>query len=155
MKRKIYVTARERKADQLKGFLVFPIVNIPLWIIVQFIFSQMSTQGTTKDLSSFALVRDLILALPWLVNGVVLVLALVFRPQFGVGYIAFIAIAITVSTALSVLFVAACFVSILSALFIGPLALGVFTILMLISLYIVGRAALNLVRRWLSSDENT
>ncbi len=155
MKRKVYVTARERKADQLKGFLAFPIVNVPLWIILQFIFSQMSTHRATTDLSSFALVRDLILALPWLINGSVLALAFVFRPQFGVGYVAFIAIAVTVSMALSVLFVAACFVSILSAIVIGPLALGVFAILMLGGLYGLGLAVVTLVRSWQSSDENT
>ena len=85
----------------------------------------------------------------------VLVLAFVFRPQFGVGYIAFIAIAITVVTALSVLFVAACFVSIVSAYVIGPLALGVFAILMLGGLYFLGRAALSLLQSWEASDENT
>ncbi len=113
MKRKVYVTARERKADRIKGFCAFPIVNVLLWIIAQMIDSLLPTQAATTDLPSFMPVELLFFALPWLVNGTVLALAFLFRPEFGVGYIAFVAVAITVAVALSVLFVAACFVYIL------------------------------------------
>ncbi len=155
MKRKVYATSRERKADQIKGFWAFPIVNVPLWIISQMMYSQLPTRVATTDLSSFAPVRALISALPWLVNGIVLVLSFLFRPQFGVGYVAFIAIAITAVTALSVLFVAACFVSILSAAVIGNLAIGLFAVLMLGGLYYLSLFARSLFRSWQSSHENT
>ena len=155
MKRKVYATSRERKADQIKGFWSFPIVNVPLWIISQMIYSQLPTQAATTDVSSFAQVRALVTALPWLVNGIVLGLAFLFRPQFGVGYLTFIAIAITMVTALSVIFVAACFVSILSAAVIGQLAVGLFAVLMLGGLYYLGLFARSLFRSWQSSHENT
>ncbi len=155
MKRKVYVTARERKADQITGFWAFPIVNVPLWIISQLIYSQLPTLAATTDRSSFELVYVLIVALPWLVNGSVLALAFLFRPQLGVGYIAFITIAIMAFTALSFLFVAACFVSILSAIVLGPLAYGLFAILMVGGLYGLGLAALSLFRSWQASHENT
>jgi hypothetical protein len=142
MKRKVYVTARERRADQIKGFLACPIANVLLWVIWPVIYSLALTQGATTDWSSFALVQALNLALPWLVNGCVLVLAFVFRPQFAIGYVAFIAVAITAATALSCLFVAACFVSImLSGNSINPPVLEVFAILVLGGLCGLGLAA--------------
>jgi len=134
MKRKVYTTTRERKADQIKGFWACPIVNVPLWLISQ-------TMATAP--------------LPWLVNGVVLALAFVFRPQFGVGYVAFIAIATAVVTVFGVVFVAACFVSLLSAAVIGNLAIALFAVLMLGGLYYLALFARSLFRAWQSSHENT
>ncbi|HLA08462.1 MAG TPA: hypothetical protein VJ022_13520, partial [Anaerolineales bacterium] len=132
MKRKFYATSRERKADQIKGFLAFPLVNVPLgiilWMILQMIdWMRYSQRIDSQELTwvsdlPWLVIRELVSTLPWLVNGIVLVLAFLFRPEFGVGYVAFIAIAITASTALSVLFVAACFVTFLSAIVIGDLA---------------------------------
>ena len=111
MKRKVYTTRRERMIDQVLGFLAFPLVNIPLgiilWIIPQTsIFSRISNPELSLVLIS---------ALPWLVNGIVIILAFLFRPQLGVGYIAFIAIALTLVAVLSVAFVAACFVTLVIA----------------------------------------
>ena len=122
-----------RMDDQIIGFLAFPLVNVPLWIISQRVDSS---------------------ALPWLVNGIVLALAFLFRPQFGVGYIAFIGIAITVVTVLSVLFVAACFVSILSAAVIGPLAIALFVFLMSGGLYGLAVIVGYLIKIWQSSYKN-
>ena len=122
-----------RMDDQIIGFLAFPLVNVPLWIISQRVDSS---------------------ALPWLVNGIVLALAFLFRPQFGVGYIAFIGIAITVVTVLSVLFVAACFVSILSAAVIGPLAIALVVFLMSGGLYGLAVIVGYLIKIWQSSYKN-
>ena len=122
-----------RMDDQIIGFLAFPLVNVPLWIISQRMESW---------------------ALPWIVNGIVLALAFLFRPQFGVGYIAFIGIAITVVTVLSVLFVAACFVSILSAALIGPLAIALFVFLMSGGLYGLAVIVGYLIKIWQSSYKN-
>ena len=129
----------KRMDDQIIGFLAFPLVNVPLgvtlWNISQRIDSQLPT---------------LVLALPWLVNGIVLTLAFLLRPDFGVGYIAFIGAAITVVTALSVLFVAACFVSILSAALIGDLAIGLFVFLMAAGLLGLGVLAIYVFQSWWS-----
>ncbi len=123
----------KRMDDQIIGFLAFPLVNIPLWIISQRIDSS---------------------ALPWIVNGIVLALAFLFRPQFGVGYIAFIGIAITVVTVLSVVFVAACFVSVLAATVIGPLAIVLFVFLMAAGLFGLGVVVSYLIKIWQSSYKN-
>jgi hypothetical protein len=155
MKRKVYVTTRVRKADQIKGFWAFPFVNVPLWFIVQTLQSQVPIPAAA--IGQIILVRTpvWIVALPWLVNGSVLILAFIFRPQFAVGYVAFIASAFTVVIALSVLFVAACFVSILSAAVIGPLAILLFAILMLVGLYYLGRLGVSVFRSWQSSNGNS
>jgi hypothetical protein len=144
MKRKDYVTGRERMTYQIIGFLAFPLVNVPLGIILWMISQRIDSQLLT-----------LVLALPWLVNGIVLVLAFLLRPEFGVGYIAFIGVTITVVTALSVLFVAACFVSILSAAVIGDLAIWLFVLLMVGGVCGLAALAIYLLMIWQSSRENT
>lgn len=123
----------KRIDDQIIGFLAFPLVNVPLGIISQRMESW---------------------ALPWIVNGIVLALAFLFRPQFGVGYIAFIGIAIIVVTVLSIVFVAACFVSILSAAVIGPLAIVLFVFLMSAGLYGLAIIVGYLIQIWQSSSKN-
>ena len=144
MKRKVYATRRERMTYHIIGFLAFPLVNVPLglllWMISQRIDSQLFT---------------LVSVLPWLVNGIVLVLAFLLRPEFAIGYIAFIGFAITASTALSVLFVAACFVSVLSAAVIGDLAIALFVVLMLGGLFVLAVVAIHVFRSWWSSYDNT
>jgi len=142
MKRKVYATRRERMTDQIIGFLAFPLVNVPLGIIFWMISQRIDSPLPT-----------LVSALPWLVNGIVLVLAALLRPELAMGYVAFIAIAITASTALSVLFVAACFVVIPLALVIGDLANWVFVLLMLVGLYGLAVFAIRVFWDWWSSHD--
>ena len=142
MKRKIYATRRERMTYQVIGFLAFPLVNVPLWILL----------GILSQLASSSSLTILLSAVPWLVNGIVIVLALLFHPEFGVGYVVFIGAAVAVVTVLSIVFVAACFVTILSASVIGEnLAIGLFAVLMLGSLAALGGLAIYVFLRWLSS----
>ena len=142
MKRKVYATRRERMTDQIIGFLAFPLVNVPLGIIFWMISQRIDSPLPT-----------LVSALPWLVNGIVLVLAALLRPELAMGYVAFIAIAITASTALSVLFVAACFVVIPLALILGDLANWVFVLLMLVGLYGLAVFAIRVFWDWWSSHD--
>ena len=144
MKRKVYATRRERMTYQIIGFFAFPLVNIPLGIILWMILLRIPSQFQT-----------LVLVLPWFINGIVIVLAFLLHPEFGVGYIACIGTAIGVGTALSVLFVAACFVTIISAAVIGDqLAIGLFVVLMLGGLAALGALAVYAFQYWLSSFKN-
>ena len=105
MKRKVYTTRRERMIDRIIGFLAFPLLNAPLGIILW-----ITLQTTTLSrMSNPMLLRVLVSALPWIVNGLVLVLAFLLRAEFGYGYIAFIFGAVAVATVVGVVFVAACF----------------------------------------------
>jgi hypothetical protein len=97
MKRKIYTTRRERMTDQIIGFLAFPLVNVTLWISLLRVSEIIDSQLLATPVS----------ALPWLVNGSVVALALLLRPEFGVGYITFIGVAVAVVMALGVMVVAA------------------------------------------------
>ena len=139
MKREDYTTRRGRMTYHIMGFLAFPLVNVPLGIILWNISQEIDSQLPTWAL-----------ALPWLVNGIVLALAFILRPDFAVGYIAFIGFAVTVVTALSVLFVAACFVSILSAAVIGDLAIGLFVVLMAAGLLGLVVLAIYVFQSWWS-----
>jgi hypothetical protein len=105
MKRKVYTTGRERIIDRIIGFLAFPLLNAPLGIIL-WIIPQTNILSPTSN----ATLLLLLAALPWIVNGLVLVLAFLLRPEFGYGYIAFIFDAVAVATVVGIAFVAACFV---------------------------------------------
>jgi hypothetical protein len=129
----------KRMDDQILGFVAFPLVNIALWIFSQRVDSQLPARAS---------------ALPWVINGIVIALALLFRPDFGVGYVAFVGIAVIVVTMLSVVFVAACFVSILSAAVIGPLAIGLFVLLMAGGLFGLAVVVGYLIKIWQSSYKN-
>ena len=144
MKRKVYNTRRERMTDQVIGFLAFPLLNVPLGII----FSMISQRNDSQSLM-------LVSALPWLINALVLVLAALLRPELAMGYIGFIAIALTATSALSVLFVAACFVTFISVPILGELANLLFVLLMLGGLYGLTVFAIRVFRDWWSSRKNT
>jgi len=92
---------------------------------------------------------------PWLVNGIILVLAAVLRPEFAFGYISFIGTAVAVVIALSFVVVAACFVTIPLAPNIGDQwAIGLFVVLILGGLAGLGALAIYVFLSWLSLYKN-
>ena len=109
MKRQVYTTARERRTDQIVGFIAFPIVNFTLWYVID------------RLLVSAIAPRSIVLLLPWIVNGAVLGMAFLFRPQMGVGYIAWPGLMCLPTIACSPC-LAACFVPIAQDLFRHPSA---------------------------------
>ena len=145
MKRKVYITRRERMIDQILGFLAFPLVNVPLGIVLWLISERIDSQ----------LLAALVSALPWLVNGIVLVLAVLLRPEFAIGYVTFIGAAVAVVTALSVVVVAACFVIIPLAPVLGDLVNWVFIFLIGAGLLGLAVLAIYLFTNWWSSHDNT
>ena len=144
MKRKVYTTRRERMIDQIIGFLAFPLVNVPLGIVLLTISERIDSQ----------LLAALVSALPWLVNGIVLVLAVLLRPEFAIGYVTFIGAAVAVVTALSVVVVAACFVIIPLAPVLGDLVNWVFIFLIGAGLLGLVLLAIELSINWWSSSKN-
>ena len=148
MKRKVYTTRRERRTDEIIGFLAFPLVNVPLWIFLLLVAQMIDSQ----------LLETLVSALPWLVNGSVVVLALLLRPEFAIGYIAFIAFAVTLVTALGILFVAACFVTFVTVLAFSDMSdQMVVLVIALIAVGLLGLSgiaiylAIYVFQRWRSS----
>ncbi len=106
MKRKNYTTARKRKIDQIIGFAAFPLVNIVLWLVANSLARRVATASLEL---SYDEARTYLLLFAWSTNAIVLLLAFVFRPQFGVGYIVSIGVAMCMPLVLGVLFVTACF----------------------------------------------
>jgi hypothetical protein len=137
MKRKVYTTRRDRMIDRIIGFVAFPLVNVPLGIIFWIIPPRIDSPSLM-----------LVAVLPWLVNGIVLVLAFLLRPEFGFGYIAFIGGAVAVATAVSIASVAACFVVIPLAPVLGDLTGLVFACLMAAGLLALGVAAYQIIKSW-------
>lgn len=143
MKRKVYATRRGRMRDQILGFLAFPLLNIPLGIML----------GALKQRIDPSWLM-LIAALPWLVNGSLLVLAFLLRPAFAIGYIAFIGSAVAAVIALSVVVVAACFVTIPLLLVVGDFGNWVFILLVAVGLFGLAVWTVDLFTNWWSSSKN-
>ena len=161
MKRKVYVSQRERKKDQLIGFVAFPLINLALVVVTNQLLAEAvaAHRGRLRDDP----ILTNILPLPWIANGIVLAVAFLLRPEFAVGYVAFIAAAAVAVIALSGLFLAACFTTIGLGLVIdqmikglgSALALLVFGGLMLMGIVFLGDKAYTLARNWWSADEST
>lgn len=112
LKRKVYTSARERKIDQLIGGGVFILVNIIVWLVILLLTGLPRTGPFTPPTGERA---TLILLLPWIVNGAVFALALIFRPQLAIGYIALPGLLLFAGIWLGVLFFGACLIGVVAA----------------------------------------
>lgn len=150
MKYKEYQTVRERKIDQLIGLIAFPVLNILLLSIASYIETEYGSQE----------IDELLLA-PWVVNGGFVILAFIFRPQIGVGYLASFCITIAGVITLGVLFLAACFTAIIvniPFMFLlgelpGLIFCLLFPVLFLGGLFFIGRWGVKAFYSWWSSPE--
>ncbi len=144
MKRKIYTTARERRIDQIIGFVAFPLVNAATftanWPLA---WAANALHAPTQEAHFFQVFISL---LPWVVNGLVLVLAFLFRPQMGIGYLACMGITVCIPVALCGLFVWACYGMIgagsTSNFPVSSLVLWWFLGMVLLTLFLLGVGAI-------------
>lgn len=161
MRRLSYATPRERKRDQLFGFVAFPVVNGVLYLATSWLLAGGATtfQGEMDD-EQFRLV---VLLLPWVVNGLLLALSLVFRPQMAIGYLACLSGILILGIALGALFLLSCFAALavgiptsnLAEDLGGFLTLLVFFGLMLAGVVFFGWLILHFFKDWWSSDDET
>jgi WD40 repeat protein len=145
MKRKVYASDRERKSNQLRGAIAFPLVNVPLWLITGSLLGW--AERTYGGSPTYDSVHTPILLLPWFVNGLILTLVFLLRPQMGVGYIASIFLIIGAGIVLGGLFVVTCVLS-LPAWFLGAPGPLLFLALFLGGLYYLCRWAAAAYREW-------
>jgi hypothetical protein len=142
MKRKVYTTSRERRIDQLIGFAAFPLVNAVIfaanWLLA---WAADALHAPTQEVQTFQVCISL---LPWIVNGLVLVLIFLFRPYMGIGYIACMGITLCVPVALCGLFVWACYAmcGVASVPNFSALALWLFLGVVLLTLFLLGVGAI-------------
>jgi hypothetical protein len=144
MRRKVYATERERKSDQLTGVIAFPLVNGVLVLIVVALRRWAAASRGSFDHDPAAIG---ILLLPWAVNGFILALSFLFRPQIGVGYIASIAVIVGAVAVLGLVFLGACAVSSPGWL-LGPVGIVLFFIALVWGLIIVGQRASDAFMNW-------
>jgi len=150
MKREIYTTDQERKADQLIGGVAFPLVNLILAMIIIQLWE--GAEKTYWGSPEYSAIRTRILLIPWFVNGVILTLAFLFRPQMGVGYIASFFVIASAGIVLGGLFVVTCAVSV-PGWCLGPVGPVVFLILFGYGLAFLARWAKATYQYWQSPDD--
>lgn len=145
MRPRVYDSYAEQKVDERIGFILFPIVNLVAWVAAGLMRGQISRFDLTAGAANM---RTLVVVLPWLVNGLVLAWALIFRWHIGTGYL--ISLAWLGATGLGMgllLELAYLFFSPLLALF-GLIGLAV-TLLVLLAIliwYLV--KMIGVLRRW-------
>ena len=106
--KKVYTTDQERKSDQRLGCIAFPLVNGAIWL-----GWLIATEGLTEiDVIPWAWA----LGAAWFVNGIIFILAFLFRPSLGVGYIVSIALILVAVMMLGCIFLVSCFAGLAVAL---------------------------------------
>ena len=79
-----YDSYAEQKYDQRIGFVAFPIVNIILWILTALISGQINPFD--KSAGAYSM-RSTVVWLPWAVNALIVVGALIVRRHIAFGYL--------------------------------------------------------------------
>lgn len=149
-------TAQERKDERQFGFFACLGVNAAILVARQ-LLANATTGSPSPALSNTEI---FLLALPWIINVGILALALTFRPQFAIGYLAFFAALIISISVLGVTFLAACFGSIIVMFVLSPLGeAGSYVALLCFlpvaffgGLYFFGKALFPQFSRWWSGD---
>lgn len=111
--RKQYSSQYKRKLDEQLGFFLCLVINAILLIASYTILLSLTPRPPWDTI---------LLAIPWVINIGILLLALLIRPGLATGYLYFLFIALLVPTVLSILFVASCIVSLPFLTIIGGLA---------------------------------
>jgi hypothetical protein len=132
MKRKVYESEHDRRRDRRIGVIACPIVNGALWLLQSWLLGTAVGGLYLSTSASIALVTAIEL-IPWLVNGVVLLLALIFRPEIGIGYLGFFGGLLLLGGTFAAIVVVSCVVSIPIILISNELGLLVWVILMIVS----------------------
>lgn len=94
-----YPNVKVKQRDRAAGAAMAVLVNVAmLWLI-----DQSPTMHHNSDLENFTTI------LPWVINGLFLLVFLLILPQFALGYLIGIAICIAVPVLLTALLLAGCF----------------------------------------------
>ncbi len=119
MKRKTYETTREVKKDQAIGFILFPIANIPFWLVINWLLDW--TGGAYRGRPTEDLLGFVLTLLPWILNGIALAFMLFLRPHLAIGYLAFVVAAVSGVVIMAVFSLPACFVALVAAGLLAPI----------------------------------
>lgn len=111
MKPKVYETFAEQKIDQRIGFVAFPIVNAIVWVAVV-LLGRWVDSITVEPAVRHPSLRLAIALLPWVVNGLVLLWAAIFRRYIASGYLVFLGGLLVVGTVLGLIGVVSFFLAV-------------------------------------------
>jgi hypothetical protein len=111
VKPKVYETYAEQKIDQRIGFVAFPIVNAIVWLVVV-LLSRWVDSITIEPAVRHPNLRLAIALLPWVVNGLVLLWAVIFRRYIASGYLVFLGGLLVVGTVLGLIGVVSFFLAV-------------------------------------------
>ncbi len=130
MRPKVYETFAEQKADQRIGFIAFPILNILVWLAV-WLLSRYVDSITVEPSVRHPNLRLAITLLPWVVNGLALLWAVIFRRYIASGYLVFLGAFMVVGSILGLIGLIAFFVSVPLTALTGLLGALIFLLLAL------------------------
>jgi hypothetical protein len=146
MIRKRYESEYAEKRDKRRGIVLFPAVNLGLWAAVTYLPGWLVAM---LGLAAGTQLLRYIVLLPWAVNGLLLLLAFIFRPYIAVGYLTFLGTILMVGVGLAILVVGSCLVSIPFWL-LGPVGAIVFGGLVIAGLVYFGPKVASEIARWWS-----
>jgi hypothetical protein len=130
MKPKEYETFAEQKIDQRIGFVAFLVVNIVVGLLV-WLLSAWVDSITNEPTVRHPRLRLAITLLPWVVNGLLLLWAAIFRRYIASGYLVCLGGAVVVGTVLGLIVVVAFFLATPLSALIGPIGDLIFILLAL------------------------
>ena len=132
MKPKEYETFAEQKIDQRIGFVAFPIVNAIVWLAVVLLTGWVDSI-TVEPTVRHPNLRLAIALLPWVVNGLVLLWAVVFRRYIASGYLVCLGGLLVVGTVLGLIAVVSFFLAVPLTALAGPAGALIFMMLAIIA----------------------
>jgi hypothetical protein len=130
VKPKVYESFAQQKIDQRIGFVAFLVVNIVVGLLVGLLSSWVDSI-TIEPTVRHANLRLAIALLPWVVNGLLLIWALIFRRYIAVGYLVCLGGLLVVGTILGLIGVVAFFLAIPLSALVGPIGDLIFIVLAL------------------------
>jgi hypothetical protein len=130
MKPKTYETFAEQKIDQRIGFVAFPVVNIVVWLLA-WLLSGWVDSITIEPTVRHPNLRFAITLLPWVVNGLLLLWAAIFRRYIAAGYLVCLGAVLVVGAVLGLISVVAFFLAVPLSALIGPIGDLIFILLAL------------------------
>jgi hypothetical protein len=130
VKPKEYESFAQQKIDQRIGFVAFLIVNVVVGLLVGLLSSWVDSI-TIEPTVRHPNLRLAITLLPWVVNGLLLIWALIFRRYIAVGYLVCLGGLLVVGAILALIGVVSFLISIPVTALIEPIGTLVFLALTL------------------------
>jgi hypothetical protein len=130
VKPKVYESFAQQKIDQRIGFVAFLLVNVVVGLLAGLLSSWVDSI-TIEPTVRHPNLRLAIALLPWVVNGLLLIWALIFRRYIAVGYLVCLGGLLVVGAVLALIGVVSFFISVPVTALIEPLGTLVFLALTL------------------------